>query len=67
MVIKFKKSAYGFGYAYRKGSFAASLPDKDCKYLIEIGIAEDVTPVKKVKPRDTKVKKAQVKTADVKK
>lgn len=67
MQIKFKRSPYRLGYAYRKGSVAASLPDKDCKYLIEIGIAEDVTPIKKAKPKTATVKKATVKTADIKK
>jgi hypothetical protein len=68
MVIEFKRSPIGLGYAYRKGSRAASLSDKVCKELIEIGIAIDVTPAKpKAKPKDAVVKKAQVKTTDVRK
>jgi hypothetical protein len=70
MWIKFKKSPIGLGYAYKVGSVAASLPDKDAKKLVEQGYADDVTPVKKpprAKPKDTQVKKAQVKTADIKK
>jgi len=67
MIIKFKRGAAHLGYAYRKGCFAASLPIKDCKYLIEAGIAEDVTPVKKARPQTAQVKKAKVKTADIKK
>lgn len=54
------------GYAYRAGSVAASLPDKDAKYLVEVGIAEDITP----KPKSEKTKKprkAKVETAVVNK
>ena len=58
MHIKFKRGATHLGYAYRAGSIAASLPDKDCEYLIEVGIAEDVTP--KPKPRKAKVQKAVI-------
>ena len=70
MIIKFKRSPIGFGYSHRAGSIATSLPDEDCKKLIAAGVAEEVIE-KKEKPKkaevvDTKVKKAQVKTADVK-
>ena len=67
MVIEFKRGASHLGYAYRKGSRAASLPDKICKELIDIGIAIDVTPIK---PKRAKVKTAVVKkteTADIRK
>jgi hypothetical protein len=46
MIINFIKSPIGFGYAYKKGGNAASLPDKDCKFLIEAGVAVDITPKK---------------------
>jgi len=67
MVIKFIKSPIGLGYAYKEGKTAASLPIKDCKELIELGYAIDITPKPKAKPKDTQVKKATVKTTDVKK
>ena len=58
MIIKFKRGAAHLGYAYRAGSVAASLPDEACKYLIEAGIAEDITP--KPKPRKAQVEKAVI-------
>jgi hypothetical protein len=62
MIIKFKRSPIGYGYSYRAGSIAASLPDKDAKYLVEIGIAEDITP----KPKAKKPPKATVQKTVVK-
>jgi hypothetical protein len=46
MIIQFIRSPIGFGYAYKKGGNAASLSDKDCKFLIEAGVAIDITPKK---------------------
>lgn len=67
MIIKFKRSPIGLGYSYRKDAIAASLPDKDCKYLIEVGYAEDITPKpKKATPVKPKIKEAEVKKAVVK-
>lgn len=71
MKIKFKQGAAHLGYAYRKGSVAASLPLDKAKYLVEIGIAEEIpeekAEPKRAKPKTTQVKKAKVKTADIKK
>jgi hypothetical protein len=63
MIIKFIKSPIALGYSYKVGACAASLPDKDCKKLVELGFAQDITP--RAKPKDSSVKRAQVKTADV--
>ncbi len=66
MLIQFNKSAHKYGYSYHKGAIAASLPDEDCKKLVELGLAEDITPKpKKAKPLKTVVKKAEVKKAVV--
>jgi hypothetical protein len=66
MLIKFKRGAAHLGYSYRKGSIAASLPDKDCEYLIKVGIAIDITPKEK-KVEDASVEKDIVKVAAVSK
>jgi|AntRauTorckE6833_2_1112554.scaffolds.fasta_scaffold03195_10 hypothetical protein len=65
MIIRFKKPAHNYGYSYKAGACAKSLPFKDCEYLIKIGIAEDITP--QAKPKDSVVKKAKVKTTTIRK
>jgi hypothetical protein len=59
MIIKFNRSPIGLGYAYKKGAIAATLPDADCKKLIELGIAVDITP-EKPKRAKPKVEKAVI-------
>lgn len=64
MVIRFKRSAHNLGYSYKAGAVTTSLPLKDSKFLVEIGIAEEIEQEKKERPEKAEVKTATVKKAE---